>query len=307
MVTPIRCVRILRNSRSATSLGSADPQPRQDRTARFDGHVSKPIDPRAFAETVTAFVPAAAKAESMTQTEPRDPATSDRGRQIRVLLVDEHRLRAEGVAPSLSAAPEVTVTAIAADGSEALQAMRRHDVDVVLLGYRLPDQSGAEVARMVRALWPATRIIMVTANDDGSVAAAAIAAGCHGLVPEDRDGEALLQAVRSVHEGLPVFDATTVVKAIPYLRRRGADPARRWHLTARESEVLVELAAGLPTAEIARVLQISPVTVRNHIQRILAKLDAHSRLEAVSIGVRAGLLPADATPGIDQIPDGAAS
>lgn len=230
---------------------------------------------------------------------PSDGAPYEPG-VIRVLVVDDHRMVAEGVTAYLDAAPDVDVIAVAADGEEALAQLRLHDVDVALLDYRLPDMTGDELARRLLAESPGIRVIMISADEEDAVAAAAIAAGCHGFLPKGRSGTAaLIDAIRAVHKGVAVFDPTTVVRAIPYLRRRHNDTPTSWDLTAREREVLGCLAEGSTTSEIARALDISPVTVRNHIQRILSKLNAHSRLEAVSMGIRAGVLPAYALPGID--------
>lgn len=222
---------------------------------------------------------------------------------IQVLVVDDHVILAEEVNSYLSTAPDIEVVGVAANAAQALQRLRHHQVDVVVLDYRLPDVTGDELARMMLAQWPALRIVMVTANGDDSVAAAAIAAGCHGFLPKGRSGAVLMKAVRDVHAGIAVFDPTTVVRAIPFLRRRGPTVHTTWDLTDRERQVLTCLGEGLTTTDIATRLEISPVTVRNHIQRILTKLDAHSRLEAVSMGIRAGVVPAFATPGIDAAPE----
>lgn len=218
---------------------------------------------------------------------------------IRVLVVDDHRMLAEGVNAYLHATTDFEVMAVAGSGAEALERLANDEVDVVLMDYRLPDTTGDEVARTILARWPATRVLMISANDEDTIAAAAIAAGCHGLVPKGRSGAALADAIRLVHSGVAVYDPSAVVRAIPYLRRRRADRSPDWALTSREREVLACLADGASTSSIAEALKISPVTVRNHIQRILGKLDAHSRLEAVSMSIRAGILPSYPSP-----PDG---
>lgn len=222
---------------------------------------------------------------------------------VQVVVVDDHRMIGEGITAYLNAAPDIRVCGLATDGAEAMQLLRATSADVVLLDYELPDVKGDELARTVLAEWPLTRIIMITANHDDSVVAAAIASGCHGFLLKGRSGTALVDAVRAVHSGVAVFDPTSVVRAMPFLRKRPSENPVDWDLTRREREVLGCLADGSTTVEIARSLDISPVTVRNHIQRILGKLDAHSRLEAVSMGIRAGVLPAYSMPGIDATPD----
>lgn len=218
---------------------------------------------------------------------------TDRARNgvIRVLVVDDHRMLAEGVGSYLQATTDFDVRACAESGTEALERLATEVVDVVLMDYRLPDTTGDQVARAILATWPDTRVLMISADDSDSIAAAAIAAGCHGLVPKGRSGAALAEAIHLVHSGIAVFDPKTVVRAIPYLRRRRADRRPDSALTTREREVLACLAEGASTSTIAETLEISPVTVRNHIQRVLSKLDAHSRLEAVSMSIRAGMLP----------------
>jgi DNA-binding NarL/FixJ family response regulator len=134
---------------------------------------------------------------------------------------------------------------------------------------------------------PGIRAILLTGNDDNSVLRAAVASGCAGYITKGHASDALVSAIRSVTNGGVALDPDT-------LARLAAAPPRRngpHTLTARELDVIRMLAVGVSTRELADRLFISPTTARNHLQRINAKLGAHSRLEAVAIAAREGLVP----------------
>jgi DNA-binding NarL/FixJ family response regulator len=214
---------------------------------------------------------------------PETPAT-------RVLIVDDHRMFAEMLADVLRGHGDMAVTGVAADGDEAIAATRTDPPDVVVLDYRLPGEDGVSVARRLRELAPEVGLLMLTGLEDDAVLRAALIAGCTGFVTKDRATGDLVDAVRAVRAGRGAID--------PAMNARLAGPPDGGRdatgLTQREHEVLVLLADGLSTREIAQQLFISLNTARNHVQRLIAKLGAHSRLEAVAVARRNGLL--DATP-----------
>jgi len=147
------------------------------------------------------------------------------------------------------------------------------------------------IARRLRDLFPDAGLIMLSGLDDDSVLRSALAAGCTGFVTKDRAIDDLVDAVRSVRAGRGAIDpAATARLANPSL------PNRETGLTQREQEVLVLLADGLATREISERLFISVNTARNHVQRLIAKLGAHSRLKAVAIARRAGLVDTAPAP-----------
>lgn len=191
---------------------------------------------------------------------------------MRVLIVDDDRVLSEALRHVLSCEPDIEVVGHAVTRSNAADMARALHPDVVLMDHLLPDGEGVDLAASLHRSMPRTRVVMLTGGSkDGRLAARAAAAGCAGFV------------VKGQH-------LTEVVAA---LRRAGSEssPGRsRGRLSGREVEVLQHLARGLANKSIAKEMNLSLNTVRNHVQRILGKLDAHSRLEAVSMAVRENLI-----------------
>lgn len=205
-----------------------------------------------------------------------------------VLIVDDHLMFSELIARVLDDQDDITVIGIASSGAEALEAVARDAPHVVVLDYALPGDDGVAVARQVRAEAPDVGIVMLTGLANDEVLRAAVIAGCAGFVTKDKAVDDLVDAVRAVRDGRSAIDpeATARLAATPRARSRND----RFDLTARELEVLGLLAEGLSTRQIAESLFISNNTARNHVQRLIAKLGAHSRLGAVANARRAGLI-----------------
>jgi len=166
------------------------------------------------------------------------------------------------------------------------------EVDVILLDQRLPDGQGTHAAAELRAIRPGVRVVLVTAAVDPALFSEALAAGCAGFVTKGNSIDELAAAVRAAASG-----ATTVSPAMRG-HLTGADGTGSGYsgdaLTHRETAVLLFLADGLSNQEISERLFISINTLRNHIQNIISKLGAHSKLEAVSIAIREGLITTQA-------------
>lgn len=208
--------------------------------------------------------------------------------QLRVLVVDDHQMFAESVARILGDEPDLEVVGTVGNAEDARLAAADAQPDVVLLDFGLPDLDGASAARVLREAHPNVQIVMLTGQIDDGVFAAAIEAGCVGLVTKDKASSELLSAVRAAGAGELAISPSTLARVLPIVRRDGH--GARPQLTARELEVLVLLVEGLSTATIAQRLVVSPHTVRNHVQRILVKLEVHSKLEAVAVALRLGLV-----------------
>ena len=214
----------------------------------------------------------------------------DEPRPIRVLLVDDHQLLTDSLARILSAEPDITVVGIAGTVADARD-LARDRMDVVLMDYRLPDGTGAEATRAIKARWPTARVVMLTAVQDDETVIETIQAGADGYLTKDRAVDDVVQAVRSARNGEALLPHSVMIDIANRVRAsRGRDrEAERpppEPLTARELEVLRALADGLPSPVICEQLVISRNTLRTHIQNIMAKLHAHSKLEAVTVGLR---------------------
>jgi DNA-binding NarL/FixJ family response regulator len=210
------------------------------------------------------------------------------GHRISVVLVDDHKMFIQSLAKLLGQSPALSVVALADSGTAALEAVRRHEPDVVLMDNGLPDGPGTGVAEQIRVTHPHTKVVILTADENENVLLAAIEAGCAGYVTKLGTVDEVVSAVLAAHGGEVVMPAAMLARLLPRVMRQPAADLPR--VSQRELEVLGLLAQGVSNAEIADRLYLSLNTVRNHVQAILGKLGAHSKLEAVAIAVRKGLI-----------------
>jgi DNA-binding NarL/FixJ family response regulator len=208
---------------------------------------------------------------------------------VRVLIVDDHEVLSASLAAVLGDQPGLEVVGTAGTIARARTLMGTTAPDVVLLDHRLPDGEGVAAIGELRAIRPSAGIVVLTASAADHVLVAAIEAGAAGFLSKTRGLQEVTSAVRAAAAGEAVISPELLARLLPRLHRGGTAP--RGELTGREREVLSLLADGLSNAAIAATLSVSVHTVRNHIANLSAKLGAHSKLEALSIAVRNGLLP----------------
>ncbi|MCW2844132.1 MAG: response regulator transcription factor [Nocardioides sp.] len=208
---------------------------------------------------------------------------------VRVLIVDDHEVLAASLAQVLDAEPDLVTVGVAGTLARARALVATTATDVVLLDHRLPDGDGVGAIEELRALRPGIQVVVLTASAADHVLVAAIEAGAAGFVSKTRSLAELTAAVRAAATGEAVISPELLARLLPRLHRSGR--ARHQELTEREREVLDLLADGLSNAAIAEELTVSVNTVRNHVANLSAKLGAHSKLEALSVAVREGLLP----------------
>jgi DNA-binding NarL/FixJ family response regulator len=207
---------------------------------------------------------------------------------IRVLFVEDHQLLAEALSAMLSREPDMEIVGVAGSVAEA-KVLARERVDVVLMDYRLPDGTGAEATRAIKARWPAARVVMLTALKDDETVLESIQAGADGYLTKDRAADDVVQAVRSAYAGetlLPRSVIVEIARRVAMAREKGDDRRIIEPLTPRELEVLRALTDGLSTPEICERLYIAPNTLRTHVQNIMGKLRVHSKLEAVAFALK---------------------
>lgn len=216
------------------------------------------------------------------------PSAAELAPPITVVIVDDHLMLADSLAETLSANADMTVLAIAGTCATGLQAVIRHRPDVLLLDQRLPDGLGTDsIAGMLDAC-PRMKVLLITAGDSDEVLARAVMAGAAGVIPKGKRAIALVNAVRAVAHNEAVITPDAMRRLMPRLVHSAAGPGA--DLTSREREVLQLLVEGKSTAALAAELVVAPATARNHIQSIMNKLGAHSRLEAVAIAMREDIL-----------------
>ncbi|MFL6076171.1 MAG: response regulator [Mycobacteriales bacterium] len=202
--------------------------------------------------------------------------------------MEDHDMVAEAIGLMLDQAAGIRVVARARSLASALSDLERHQPDVVVLDRRLPDGDGIEALAALAAAAPRARILVLTGEATAAVAARVAEAGGSGLVLKSARLRDLEAAVRQVAAGEVVFAPGLLPGVLDRLtgrvRRAGAT------LTAREWQTLLLLSEGASMAEITGRLGVARNTARNHIQRVLEKLGARSKLEAVAIARREGLL-----------------
>ena len=207
---------------------------------------------------------------------------------IRVVICDDHKVVADGLAAILAMEPGIEIVDVTNSMAEAVAAAREQRPDVVLMDYGLPDGNGAEATRAVKDVRPEAKVVMLTSFADEQTLVAAIEAGCSGFVPKHKGTAELSVAIRLAADGEAVISPDMLALLLPRLAR--SDRGLGHDLTPREREVLQLLSDGESKDQIGERLFLSPNTVRNHIQGVLSKLGAHSRLEAVAIAAREGLI-----------------
>jgi DNA-binding NarL/FixJ family response regulator len=215
---------------------------------------------------------------------------------IRVLLADDQALIRAGFRALLDSADDIDVVAEAADGAEAVELARRHRPDVVLMDIRMPDVDGLEATRRISASpdLGSTRIVILTTYEVDEYVYDALRAGASGFLLKDTEPDELLQAIRVVHRGDALLAPRITRRLIQELARQPnrTSPLAQLlcALTPREREVLSLVALGLANDEIAKRLYLSPLTVKTHVSRTLAKLRARDRAQLVVIAYESGLV-----------------
>ena len=218
---------------------------------------------------------------------------TDNDERVSILVVDDHATFAEALRHALDAEPDLHVVATLTNSAAAEEAAIALRPDVALIDRRIGQEDGIELARVLHRSVPDTKLLMLTASADEATLIGAIEAGCDGFLMKEAPLDSVLAAVRSAARGDAVITPAMLARLLPRMRARDQPTARSGALTDRESAVLRLLAEGRSNAAIAKELIISVNTVRNHVQGVLTKLGAHSKLEAVAKARAAGLLGSD--------------
>ncbi len=197
---------------------------------------------------------------------------------IRVLIIEDHQVVAEGLSALLNDQPDITVVGSAASVADSVSSVVELNPDVVVLDFRLTDGTGADAAMDIRQVRPDIKLIFLTREDSDAARFAALEAGASAFIHKSKAASEVVEAVRIVGRGGTLITPRTIASL---LNKRRAMDSQLESLTPREKEVLRLMAEGLPSREIAKRLGISYTTVRTHIRSLGSKLSVHSKLEAI--------------------------
>ena len=197
---------------------------------------------------------------------------------IRVLIVEDHQVVADGLAALLNDQPDISVVGSAASVADSITRTQELKPDIVLVDFRLTDGTGADAGAGIRQVRPDTKLIFLTREDSDGARFAAIEAGASAFIHKSRAAAEVVEAIRTVASGGSLFTPRTIATL---LNRRRAMDTQLESLTHREKEVLRLMAEGTSSREIAAKLSISYTTVRTHIRSLGSKLGVHSKLEAI--------------------------
>jgi DNA-binding NarL/FixJ family response regulator len=204
---------------------------------------------------------------------------------LRLLVVDDHEVVRQGLVALLDRRDGFQVVAEAGTVAEAVEQARRHQPDLVIMDVRLPDGSGIEACRDIRAEFPSTRVVMLTSYPDEEAVLSAIVAGANGYLLKQIRARDLVAALEAVGRGESLLDPAVTEKVLDRIRRiaSGSQEADELsQLTGQERKILLLVAEGMTNKEIAAKIFLSDKTVKNYVSSILAKLNLERRAQAAA-------------------------
>ena len=208
---------------------------------------------------------------------------------MRLVICDDHRLLLDTLGAAL-VGRGYTVAALVTTAADAVAAVRDNDPDIAIIDVHLTAGSGlAAAAEIVRA-HPQTKVLMLSASPDAELVRAALEIGAAGFVRKDQSVDGIVRRLEQVAAGEAAFDLVVLRRAVSAPAASGAAQQLARQLSKREREVLALLVEGRATSEMASELHIADSTARTHVQNVLVKLGAHSRLQAAAIAAQTGLL-----------------
>lgn len=199
---------------------------------------------------------------------------------LRVFLVDDHEMVRRGIAGLLEADPDIEIVGEAATAAQARARILAIKPDVAILDVRLPDGSGVDVCREVRAADPGIRCLMLTSYDDDAAIYAAVIAGAAGYLMKDVLGNSLIEAVRNVGAGRTLLDPTLTKRVLARMKGTERGDPRLDALSPRERQILALIGEGLTNREIGARLSLAEKTIKNYVSALLSKLGLQRRTQA---------------------------
>lgn len=210
------------------------------------------------------------------------------GGTVSLVVIDDHDLIVDALERAMRGHPTLRVVGRAGTLDGGRRVVAEQQPDIIVLDVRLPDGSGIEAIPSFRELVPEVQIVVLTGFAEPALLARALEAGCAGFVSKGNRFDELIDAVEAVAAGQVRVPSDLLGGLVSHLRPRGEQIGE--DLTARERQILEMLAAGRSTTDMVGELVVSVHTVRNHVRNVLQKLHASSRLEAVAVATRLGLV-----------------
>jgi len=204
---------------------------------------------------------------------------------LRLLVVDDHEVVRQGLVALLDRREAFQVVAEAGTVAESIEQARRHRPDIVIMDIRLPDGSGIEACRAIRAELPETRVVMLTSYPDEEAVLSAIVAGASGYLLKQIRGRDLVTALETVARGESLLDPAVTERVLERIRRIATGSSESdeiSQLTSQERKILLLVAEGKTNKEIAGEIFLSDKTVKNYVSSILAKLNLERRAQAAA-------------------------
>jgi two-component system nitrate/nitrite response regulator NarL len=208
--------------------------------------------------------------------------------RVRVLVADDHPLYRDGIVRAIKQRPDLELVGESGDGRDALASIQEIEPDVAVVDFNLPSLSGIQVVTALTDMGSPVQVLMLTAYTDSELVYDAIAAGARGYLLKDVDRRTICDAITAVARGKTVFSPDLHDGIAEQIRAHRHDPRPR--LSPREREILTLAAEGRSGPEIARILFLSPSTVKTHLANIYDKLDVSDRAAAVAKALREGVL-----------------
>jgi two-component system, NarL family, response regulator LiaR len=214
--------------------------------------------------------------------------------KIDVLLIDDHRMFSDALELLLKGEESLTMIGAAGNAEEALDMCRNRCPDVVLMDIDLPGMDGIQATRRVKQVCPEAQVVIITALQQPDLISRAIESGACGYVPKTHAADELVGVIKRAAEGDMILPSGEIAAILDRLRqarqaRSEAETLLR-QLSAREIQILQALSEAKSTKEVAAALFISPLTVQSHVKSILAKVGVRSKLEAVMVALRHGVI-----------------
>ena len=207
--------------------------------------------------------------------------------QTRVLIVDDHEVVREGLRALLKRRPQLAVVGEASSVASAVAEAKKTRPDVVIMDVRLPDGSGVEACRDIRADHPETRVIMLTSYADDEAVFASIMAGASGYLLKQTQGQTLVEAIERVMRGESLLDPAVTQRVLERVRSAGSKKDDELSLLSEQEQKILDLISeGKTNKEIAAEVYLSDKTVKNYVSSILSKLNLRRSSEAAAFIAR---------------------